>query len=82
MARDPSGISIEGTTIGQDMETQITTLIQGQTISVRRNVSESVQLDLNGSGSYTVILIQDGVAKTIIINGGGSSTITIKQGSG
>ena len=82
LARDPSGISIEGTTIGQDMETQITTLIQGQTISVRRNVSESVQLDLNGSGSYTVILIQDGVAKTIIINGGGSSTITIKQGSG
>ena len=82
LARDASGISVQGTSIGQDMETQITTLIQGQTISLRRSVSESVRLDLDGSGSYTVIFIQDGVTKTITVNGGSSSTITITQGSG
>jgi len=82
LAKDASGISVQGTSIGQDMETQITTLIQGQTISLRRSVSESVRLDLDGSGSYTVIFIQDGVTKTITVNGGSSSTITITQGSG
>ena len=69
-----------GTAIGQDLTTQITTLIDGQQISLRRNVNESVRLDIDGSDAYTIIFIQDGVSKTITINGGGSSVIKIKQG--
>jgi len=77
-----TGINITGTSIGQDSDTQITTIVTGQTVSLRRKVSESAQVDLNSGAGYTVILIQDGVSNIIKINGGGDSTITIRQGSG
>jgi len=76
------GIRIVGTEIGQDKDTQITTIITGQNISLIRSVNQSARLDLDGSQSYTVILVQDGVSNTVKINGGSSTTITIKQGSG
>jgi len=70
---------ISGTSFGKDDETQITTLITGNLISLRRQVNESVQLDLNGSNSYTVIFIQDGISNVVKINGGSDSVITITQ---
>ena len=78
---DVSSTVIRGTNLGQDAETQITTIIQGEMLSLRRSVSQTVRVDLNISQGYTVILIQDGKSNQIIINGGGSS-ITIKQSSG
>jgi len=77
-----AGIRITGTEIGQDKDTQITTIITGQNVSLIRSVNQSARLDLDGSQSYTVILVQDGVSNTVKINGGSSTTITIKQGSG
>jgi len=74
-----TGVNITGTLIGQDANTQITTIVTGQTISLRRNVSESVRLDLDTGSGYTVILIQDGVSNIVKINGGGDSVITIRQ---
>ena len=70
---------VSGTSLGKDPDTQITTIITGQIISLRRQVNESVRLDLNGSDSYTVIFIQDGVSNVIKVNGGGDSYITITQ---
>ena len=70
---------ITGTLLGKDPDTQITTLITGNIISLRRNVNESVQLDLDGNNSYTVIFIQDGISNVIKINGGSDSVITITQ---
>ena len=75
-------VNVSGTLIGQDTDTQITTIVTGQTISLRRQVSESVQLDLNAGNGYTLILIQDGVSNIVKINGGGDSVITIRQSSG
>ena len=72
---------IVGTKVGQDPTTQIITLVQGEVISLRRKVEQSVQVDLNSSQGYTVIFIQDGVLNTIKINGGGDSVIKITQGS-
>ena len=74
-----TGVNISGTLVGQDPDTQITTIVTGQTISLRRNVSESVRVDIDSGGSYTVIFIQDGVSNIVKINGGGDSVITIKQ---
>jgi len=71
---------IAGTLLGKDPDTQITTLITGNVVSLRRSVNESVRLDVNGSESYTVIFIQDGVSNVVKINGGGESVITITQG--
>jgi hypothetical protein len=76
------GIRITGTEIGQDKDTQITTIVSGQNISLNRTVSQSAKLNLDGSGSYTVILVQDGVSNVVKINGGSSTTITIMQTSG
>ena len=70
---------IAGTLLGKDPDTQITALITGNVVSLRRNVNESVRLDLNGSDAYTVILIQDGISNIIKVNGGSDSVITITQ---
>ena len=70
---------IAGTLLGKDPDTQITALITGNLVSLRREVNESVRVDLNGSNAYTVILIQDGVSNIIKINGGSDSVITITQ---
>jgi len=76
------GIKIAGTKIGQDKDTQITTIVSGQNISFTRSVSQSTKLNVDGSGAYTIILMQDGVTNTVKVNGGSSTTINIKQGSG
>jgi len=76
---DAGSIGLSGTKLGQDVDTQITTLVAGDVISLRRKVNDSVRLDLNANGSYTLIIIQDGVSNVIKINGGGDSNITITQ---
>ena len=70
---------LSGTLLGKDPDTQITALITGNVISLRRSVNESVRLDLDGSESYTVIFIQDGISNIVKVNGGSNSTITITQ---
>ena len=74
-----TGIKITGTEIGQDKDTQITTLIQGQMISFRRNVGNSLRLDLDGGNSYTLTISQNNVTKVVTVNGGNDSTINITQ---
>ena len=81
LEQEQSITRITGTSVGQDTTTQIITLVQGELISLRRNVEQSVQVDLNSSQGYTVIFIQDGVSNTVKINGGGDSVIKIVQGS-
>ena len=76
---EATGINLAGTRLGQDPDTQITTLVNGDIISLRRSVNDSVRLDLDGNDAYTVILIQDGVSNLVKINGGGDSIITITQ---
>ena len=76
---EASGINLSGTRLGQDPDTQITTLVNGDIISLRRSVNDSIRLDLDGNDAYTVILIQDGVSNLVKINGGGDSIITITQ---
>jgi hypothetical protein len=72
-------VQVSGTILGKDPETQITTLITGNVISLRRKVNESVRLDLDGSNAYTVIFIQDGISNVVKVNGGSDSIITITQ---
>ena len=75
------GVDIVGTALGQDMATQIITIIQGDSLSMRREVNQKARIDLKTDGAYTIIFIQDGVTNTIKVNGGGDSVITIRQGS-
>ena len=77
-----TAIDIKGTTVGQDSNTQITTVVSGQSISMKREVSSNANITIDGNNSYTVILEQDGVANQVKVNGGSASTIVIRQGSG
>tara|TARA_R100000406_G_scaffold88996_1_gene74735 strand:- start:869 stop:1963 length:1095 start_codon:yes stop_codon:yes gene_type:complete len=77
-----SAVPITGTSLGQDLETQIVTILQGDEIKIIRNVNQYVTLELNADQGYSVLIIQDGVSKSITINNSSSSTIRISQGSG
>ncbi len=79
LAQDATGIKITGTAIGQDKDTQITTLISGQEVTFIRNVNSNSRINLDGSNSYTIVLIQNGVTNTIKVNGGSDSIIQITQ---
>ena len=76
-----SETNIKGTEFGFDSETQINTFINDGTLTVLRSVQDTVRLDIDSSGAYTVLLVQDGKSTQILINGGNASTITIKQSS-
>ena len=74
-----SAVNIEGTNIGQDSKTQITTIVSGQEIKMKREVQSSASIQIESGESYLVVLEQDGVENQIKVNGGGSSVIVIKQ---
>tara|TARA_R100001440_G_scaffold15230_2_gene25798 strand:+ start:5939 stop:7003 length:1065 start_codon:yes stop_codon:yes gene_type:complete len=75
-----TSVSIKGTQLGQDSETGIITIVDQQRVSLRRQVEDNIRLDLDAGGSYTVIFIQNGISRTVTVNGGSSSTIRIRQG--
>ena len=79
LSQDIGSISLTGTQFGQDPDTQIISFIDGEKLTLIRAVNNSARVDLDTNGSYTVIFIQDGVSKTIKVNGGSSSIITIRQ---
>ena len=79
--QDAGAVKIVGTTFGQDKDTQITTFMTGEILTLQRNVSDSTRIDIDKAGSYTIIFVQDGVSRVITINGGSNSSIKISQGS-
>ena len=76
---DVTSVALSGTTFGQDLDTQITTFLTGEKLTILRSVNNTARVDINSDDSYTVIIIQDGVSRTIKINGGSDSIIRIKQ---
>jgi len=76
---DVGSVQLSGTQFGQDLDTQITTFITGEKLTILRSVNSTARIDIDSDDSYTVIIIQDGVSRTIQINGGNSSVIRIRQ---
>ena len=74
-------LDLKGTSFGFDQDTQVNTFSTDNVLTFLKSLEDTVRLDLDKSSAYTVILIQNGKSTQIIVNGGGSSTITIKQGS-
>jgi hypothetical protein len=79
LAQDATSTNIVGTKLGQDLGTQITSFITGEVLTLMRSVSDTARVDIDSSGSYTVIFIQDGTSNLIKINGGNGSIIKITQ---
>lgn len=79
LAQDATSINIVGTKLGQDLNTQITSYITGEVLTLMRSVNDTARVDIDSSASYTVIFIQDGASKVVKINGGTGSIIKITQ---
>ena len=79
LAQDGISTNIKGTKLGQDLDTQITTFYTGEKLALLRSVDSTARVDIDGSASYTVIFIQNGVSNVVTINGGEGSTIKITQ---
>jgi hypothetical protein len=75
-------INVQGTSFGFDPNTQVNTFVTDTVLTFLRQVEDTVRLDLDTNNSYKVLIIQDGKAITITLNGGSNSSITIKQSSG
>ena len=73
-------VKITGTEFGQDKDTQITTFINGEVLSLQKDLSSFIRIDVDKTTGYTIILIQDGVTRVVTLNGGGDSTIKMSQG--
>jgi len=48
-------------------------------ITFYKALEDSIELNLQKSNAYTVVMIQNGKSTQIIVNGGGDSNITITQ---
>ena len=80
LARDANTVNIQGTSFGQDLKTQINTFADGEILTLIRSVGQYARVDIDGTASYTVIFIQDGVSNIVQVNGTGT-VITITQGN-
>lgn len=79
LSQDAGTVSLTGTKFGQDLDTQITSYITGEVFTIIRAVNNKARVDLNTSQAYTVIFVQDGVSRTVKVNGGDGSVIRITQ---
>jgi len=79
LAQDATTLNIVGTRLGQDLETQITTYMTGEKLTIIRSVNNTARVDIDSDTGYTVIFIQDGVSRVVSINGGEGSTIKVTQ---
>ena len=79
LAQDATTINLVGTSLGQDLNTQITSYITGEVLTLMRSVNDTARVDIDSSASYTVIFIQDGASKVVKVNGGTGSIIKITQ---
>src|SRR6056300_472817 len=79
LAQDATTINLVGTNLGQDLNTQITSYVTGEILTLMRSVNDTARVDINSSASYTVIFIQDGASKVVKVNGGTGSIIKITQ---
>ena len=79
LAQDATSTKIVGTKLGQDLQTQITSFVTGEVLTRMRSVSDTARVDIDSSGSYTGILIQDGTSNIVKMNGGSGSTMKITQ---
>jgi hypothetical protein len=72
-------LDLKGTSMGFDSNTQVNTFTTDNVLTFLKSLEDTIRLDLDKSASYTVILIQNGKSTQILVNGGSSSTIKIKQ---
>jgi hypothetical protein len=73
-------LRIEGTEEGFDTTTQFSTIVDAKEVRLLRNVNDIVDISTDVEQSTRIIYESDGIEfDDIVINGGQSTTLTIKQ---
>jgi virulence-associated protein VapD len=72
-------VDIEGTEEGFDTVTQVSTIVDGQSVTLTRNVSDIVVIKVDQSAETEVIIEQDGKLLDPITINGSTTTINITQ---
>lgn len=70
---------IEGTMMGFDQRTGLITFVEGGAINMSRDNNGKIQLLLDASGSYNIIFNVDNRTFNVLVNGGESNSIKIRQ---
>ena len=77
--QEEGAFSVQGTKVGFDSTTQISTFMQGQQVVLQRQVENMARLELMQTTGYTIKLDDNGERFNIILNKGGDVYITIVQ---
>jgi len=72
-------VKIEGTEEGYDTATQVATIVDGEKVTIRREVSDIAVITVDSSAETEVMIEQDGKMLDPIIINGSTNTINISQ---
>ena len=73
------GVQLEGILAGFDQNNQTYTFVEGEILTIFRQVENTVDLELDKEGAYNLSILTAGKQIRATINGGGDSSITIYQ---
>lgn len=72
---------LEGTSIGYDSDTQISSFVTDSEVKLIREVEGKLQIQVSKDSSTAISIDQEGKVNQVRVNGGTQSNINIKQGS-
>jgi len=73
------GVKIEGIIPGFDPNAQVYTFVEGEILTLFRQVENTIDLELDKSGGYNIEILSAGKQISIRTNGGGENEIIINQ---
>ena len=73
------GVKLEGILPNFDQDAQMYSFVDGEILSLVRQVENTVDLELDKSGSYNIQILSAGKLINITVNGGGENEIVINQ---
>ena len=73
------GVKLEGILPNFDQDAQVYSFVDGEILSLVRQVENTVDLELDKSGGYNIQILSAGKLINITVNGGGENEIIINQ---
>ena len=73
------GVKLEGIIPNFDQDAQVYSFVDGEILSLVRQVENTVDLELDKSGAYNIQILSAGKLINITVNGGGENEIIINQ---
>ena len=78
-AGELDGVKLEGIVPGFDPNAQVYTFVEGEIFTLFRQVENTIDLELDKSGGYSIQILSAGRLINVTVNGGGENEIIINQ---